>query len=306
MKEIIKIKTNVTAINRPSEKPPKSNWRIEMVKTALKSLQHVSARKTADVVWHFFTQPGKVRFTPAQKAFIEKAEKFETTYHNQKIQHYRWGTEEPKILVSHGWRSKATDFRRMIEALVDAGYVVEGIDMVAHGISEGKHTAIPEFRDILKDHYVKYGPYEAIIGHSLGGLAAGIITSELSKDYQPKQLFLLAAPPYVRYFFKDIINSLGFKNEVFEEFCKLVDKHYDQPVDYFDLRTKQEELSDVALHFIYDKLDETVPLQKGYEVYKHYPQAQFVETADLGHYKVMAHESINEYILQQLKQTETV
>ncbi len=302
MKEIIYIKTNNTDTKRPSERPPKTNWRMEMVKKALKSLQHVSARKTAEIVWHYFTQPGRVGFTPAQKAFIDKAEKFETTYHNQKIQHYRWGTTGPKILVSHGWRSKASDFRRMIEALLEAGYVVEGIDMVAHGKSEGTQTALPEFRDILKDHYVKYGPYEAIIGHSLGGLAAGMVSSELAKDYQPKQLFLIAFPPYIRYFFKDIIASLGFKDEVYENFCLLVDKHYDQPIDYFDLRTKTKELDGIDLHFIYDEHDETVPLIRGHEIRDAYPEAQFVQTSGLGHYKIMAHEIINDYLLKNLKQ----
>jgi len=301
MKEIIYLDAGVQDMKRPSERPPKSNWRMEMIKKALGTLQHVSSKKTAEIVWHFFTQPGKVGYSPAQKAFAEKAEKFETHYHNQKIQHYRWGTEGPKILLSHGWRSKATDFRRMTESLVKAGYVVEGIDMVAHGVSEGKHTALPEFRDILKDHYIQHGPYEAIIGHSLGGLAAGMVASELAKDYQPKKLFLLAFPPFVRYFFKDIVSSLGFKNEVYEAFCDLVDKNYDQPIDYFDLRHKAQELKNIELHFIYDEQDETVPLMRGHEVYEYFPEAQFVQTKGLGHYKIMAWEGINDYILEHLK-----
>lgn len=301
MKDIIYIDAGLQDMKRPSERPPKSNWRIEMVKKALNTLQHVSPRKTAEIIWHFFTQPGNVGYSPAQLAFIKQAEQFESSYHNQRIQHYRWGSGDRKILLSHGWRSKASDFRRMVEALTAAGYTVEGIDMVAHGQSEGKHTALPEFRDILKDHYVKHGPYEAIIGHSIGGLAAGIVASELASDYQPAKLFLLAFPPYVRYFFQDIVRELGYRDEVFEAFCKLVDKHYDQPIDYFDLRAKTELLKDIDIHMIYDENDQTVPLEKGHVVYECFQNAQFIQTKGLGHYKIMAFEKINDYILDALK-----
>lgn len=301
MKEIIHLTLAEKEIKKTSERPKKTNWRMSMVKAALSTLQHVSARKTAEVIWHFFTQPGKVAFTPAQEACIAAAETFESNYKGQKIIHYRWGNSGPKILLSHGWRSKAADFRRMIEALVAEGYIIEGIDMVAHGKSEGKHTALPEFRDILKEHYIQHGPYEAIIGHSLGGLAAGMVASELAPEYQPKQLILLAFPPYVSYFFEDIVTGLGYKRRVFEEFCKLVGKVYDQPIDYFDLRVKRDLISQIDLHFIFDEDDDTVPLKRGLEARNAFPNAQFVQTKGFGHYKIMAHESINEYIVNALK-----
>lgn len=273
-----------------------------MVKRALNTLQHVSPRKTAEIIWYYFTQPGKVKFTPAQLDLVERADTFVSSYKGQKIVHYRWGSGGPKVLLCHGWRSKAADFRRMVEALVEAGYTVEGIDMPGHGKSEGKHTALPEFRDILKDHYTQHGPYEAIIGHSLGGLAAGMVAAELAADYQPSQLFLLSFPPYVRYFFHDIVKDLGYRDEVYEEFCKLVDKNYDQPIDYFDLRSKTIELSGINLHLVYDEQDATVPIERGREVLSHFPEAHFVHTKGLGHYKVMAYNEVIRYVVKNLKE----
>ncbi len=299
------MKNNTTFIDagnqdrsRPSERPPKSNWRIEMVKKGLSMLQYLTSRKTAEVVWYYFTQPGKVRFTEAQNALLDKALITETYYNGFKIYHYQWGTKGPKLLLAHGWRSKTADFRRMIDGLIGAGYVVEGVDMKGHGRSEGVQTALPELKEIIKEHYIKNGPYEAMIGYSLGGLATGLVASELAAEFQPQKLVLIAAPSHAKYFFEDIINDLGFKHEVFVAFCNLVEKSYKQPVDYFDIRNKTASLSPIPSLFVYDETDETVPFDKGLELHDLYPDAHFLHSKGLGHYKVIASQPIIEYIIQ--------
>lgn len=293
-------------MSRPSERPPKSNWKVELLKKSLFTLQYVSPRKTSEIVWHHFTKPGKVRFTQPQEDLISRAKITTTTYRGHQIQAYRWGDKGPRILMCHGWRSKMADFRRMIEGLVAAGYVVDGLDMTAHGKSEGKHSALPEFRDLLKNHFVENGPYKAMIGYSLGGLASGIVASELSKDLQPEQLFMIASPPYVRYFFHDVIKDLGYRDEVFEEMCKLVDKNYHEPIDYFDMRKKIDAIPNTTLHLIYDENDQTVPFDRGLELYKHYPKAQFVHTKGLGHYKIIAFPEVIAYVISALKAKQAV
>ncbi|MFY0606629.1 MAG: alpha/beta hydrolase [Cyclobacteriaceae bacterium] len=298
MERIIKIEAGTVDQSRPSERPPKSNWRIEMVKKGLSMLQHITTTKTAEVIWHYFTQPGKVKFSGAQEEVIGRAELFTSKYNGSVIQHYRWGTTGPKVLLCHGWRSKASDFRRMIEALVAAGYVVEAMDMKAHGKSEGTQSALPEFRDVLKEHYVQHGPYEALLGYSLGGLAAGLVASELATYFQPHKLILIAAPPYARYFFRDIINDLGFKTEVYQSFCELVERNYNQPVDYFDLRSKVSKIENIETHFIYDEDDQTVPFEKGQELIDIFPKARFVHSMGLGHYKIISSKLIIDHVLK--------
>ncbi|MEM9896428.1 MAG: alpha/beta hydrolase [Bacteroidota bacterium] len=284
-------------ISRPAERPPKSNWKIELIKKGLSLLQHASPKKSAEIIWHYFTMPGKVRFTNRQQEIIERAETQQVCYQNDLIKWYRWGTKGPKVLLCHGWRSKAADFRKMINKLVAEGYIVEAIDMRAHGNSQGRHTALPEFRDILKKHISKHGPYQVIIGHSLGGIAAGIVLSELGRAFQPKHYFLIAAPPYVRYFFKDIIQDVGCNKAVYEAFCNLVKERYHQPVDYFDLRIKTNELKEIDTHLFYCENDQVIPFEKGTELEEAWPHASFVHVKGLGHYRIIANDSIISYIL---------
>ncbi len=306
MKNVTYISVELADKNRPAGRPPKTNWKIELIKKGMKALQHASPRKVAEVVWHFFTMPGKVYFSEPQKELVSLAKIGEMTYRGDKIITYRWGTKGPTVLLCHGWRSKAADFRRMIESYLAAGYVVEAVDCRAHGQSEGKHSAMPEFRDIIKEHILKNPAFDTIVGYSMGGAAVGIALSEVPKEKHPNKLFFVAAPPYVSYFFSDIIKDLGLKKSVYHKMTNMVEEVYGQPVDFFDLRTKTKELADISKHFLYCEDDETIPFKKGMELFELHDNAHFVQARGFGHYKILSHPEIIGYILEHSRKQELV
>jgi esterase/lipase len=290
------IHANLEDIGRPRERPPKTNWKIELLKKGVSMIQHVSPRTASNIIWSQFTKPGRSRFTPAQQELVDQAEIGRISYFGHELTTYRWGDHGPKVLLSHGWNSKIADFRKMIDALVNSGYVVEGIDMKAHGNSGGSRTALPEIRDVLKQYYVKNGPYRAVIGYSIGGIAAGIMVSELSESIQPEQLFLIAAPSHTRYFFYDVVKGLGYKDKVYHEMCSLVNENYFESIDYFDLRNKVDQLCKPNIHLVYCENDQTVPFDKGIELKNTFKDAQFVHAKGLGHYKIIAYNEVIDYI----------
>lgn len=295
--KIIRIVAENQDTSRPLERPSKTNWKLETLKYMLKVLQYVSPSKTSEIVWSYFTKPIKARFTGPQESILAKAEKNSVSYFGHDLVTYKWGTEGPKVLLSHGWNSKIADFRRMIEALVEKGYVVEGIDMKAHGKSPGTHTALPEIRDILKNYYVQNAPYQAVVGYSIGGLAMGVMLSELSKEIQPKNLFVIAAPSNTRYFFKEVVKEeLGFRDKVYEEMCEMVETHYHQRIDYFDMRSLGSKIGSENIHLIYDEDDQTVPFDRGLEMLETFPEATFVHAKGLGHYKIIAYQDVIDHV----------
>jgi hypothetical protein len=282
--------------SRPSERPPKSNWKRELIIQGSRVLQYPFPDQIAEFFWKQFRKPQRAKFTDQQKRLIEKASVSFTTYKNCNIVHYQWGHSERKVLLSHGWNSKIADFRRMIEHLVSAGYQVEGIDMKAHGKSEGDHTALPEIMDILKEHYQRQGPFEAVIGYSIGGLAAGLMTAEIPESARPKHLIMIAAPPYTSFFFKSTIKDLGFRKKIYDKVAGQLEKTYGNPIDHYDVRQKGSAFSNTELTFIYDEDDQTIPFEKGLMLKDLFPKARFVHTKGLGHYKVIAYPPVNEQI----------
>jgi len=296
MKTVIEVEGE--DIRRPSNRLPKTSWKIELIKKGLTVLQHASPKKVAEIIWHYFTMPGKTHFTTNQIKLLDQAQTRQFPYKGDLIKSYKWGSGEAKVLVCHGWRSKTADFRKMIESFVAEGYTVEGLDLRAHGKSEGKHTALPEYRDILKNYILKNGPYDIVIGYSIGALASGITLSEMGKAFQPKHYFLIAGPPYVRYFFKDIVEDTGCNEAVYEAMSQLVKTNYGQSIDYFDLRIKNHELKSLNMHLIYCEDDQIIPFRKGQELEECFPNASFVHAKGLGHYKIIGNPAVIDYIVK--------
>jgi esterase/lipase len=279
----------------------KSNVQMEWLIRGLLTLQHVSPRLTSSIIWNQFTKTPKARFNDKQNALVEKAETSILKYRGHDLRAYRWhptSTANGKsVLLSHGWGSKIADFRRMIETLTAQGYIVDGVDMKGHGLSAGTHTALPEIRDVLKTHYSRNGPYHAVVGYSIGGLAAGLTVNEMSAAFHPNHLIIIATPPYTRYFFQEIIDQVGCKERVFTEMCELVEKHYHESIDYFDLRNKVDNLQHLDLHMIYDEHDKTVPFTKGLELNEMIPTSSFVHVTGTNHNQIIADEKVIGYIL---------
>lgn len=282
--------------SRPSERPPKSNWKRALIIQGSRVLQYPFPDKIATFFWQQFRKPQRAKFTEPQKQLIERASVSFTTYKGCNIVRYQWGSSERKVLLSHGWNSKIADFRRMIEHLVQAGFQVEGIDMKAHGKSEGDHTALPEMMDILKSYYLERGSFEAVIGYSIGGLATGLMIAELEEKTRPKHLIMIAAPPYTSFFFKSTVKDLGFRKKIYDKVAQQLEDTYGNPIDHYDVRQKGSAFSHTHLTFIYDEDDETIPFEKGLMLRDLFPQANFVHTKGLGHYKVIAYPPVNEHI----------
>ncbi len=302
MNHVTYISVSLPDKSRPAGRPPKTNWKIELIKKGLKALQHASPKKVAEVVWHYFTLPGKVFFSEPQKTLISQAEQGEMTHKGDKIVTYKWGNSGPRILLCHGWRSKSADFRRMIEALLEAGFTVEAVDNRAHGQSEGTHTAMPDYRDIIRTYMKQNPPFDIAIGYSMGGAALGVAVSELPIELQPRKVFFIAAPPYISYFFQDLLAEIGLKKSVYNALVKMLEEKYGEQVDYFDLRVKTSQLAGIEKYFIYCEDDETITFSKGMELYEAFKKdGHFVQVRGFGHYKIISNEKIIHYILKQLK-----
>lgn len=298
MENVTYISVELADTGRPQERPPKTNWKIDLIRKAMQALQYASPKKVAQVVWHYFTMPGKVYFSESQNKILERARTGSFSYEGDSIVYYAWGNADRKVLLCHGWRSKAADFRRIIEDYLTAGFEVHALDMRAHGRSEGKHTALPEYRDIIKRYIHQTGKFDIVLGYSLGGMAAGVVVDELEPHLRPDKLFLLAAPPFIRFFFKGVINDLALSHAVYVQMANMVGEVYEQDIDYFDLRKKAASLSALETHLIYCEDDTMVPFAKGMELFEKLDGAHFVQAQGFGHYKIISHQAICEYLIR--------
>lgn len=85
---------------------------------------------------------------------------------------YEWGSGPRTVLLLHGWRGRASQFAPLVRELVYEGYRVVSFDAPAHGASKGRRTDVRDWVALAEQLQSIHGPFEALVGHSFGALAA--------------------------------------------------------------------------------------------------------------------------------------
>ncbi|HEX8020503.1 alpha/beta hydrolase, partial [Mucilaginibacter sp.] len=96
-----------------------------------------------------------------------------------KFNGFIWGEGSRKIMITHGWGSKAADFAELITALKNIpGTQVIAFDAPGNGRSEGELSNLLLFAKAAEAVIKTFGAPDVIIGHSLGGMANAIAIKE--------------------------------------------------------------------------------------------------------------------------------
>lgn len=102
---------------------------------------------------------------------------------DERVVTYQWGDDDsPAVLLAHGWQLRASRMAALVTAFEGAGLRVLAFDAVAHGDSTGRHANVFQFVAALNrlaaDVVASRGEVVGVVGHSLGGLAAGLAVRE--------------------------------------------------------------------------------------------------------------------------------
>lgn len=88
---------------------------------------------------------------------------------------YRWGDPgHPVVILSHGWRSRASRFSTLIDALLARGYGVVAFDAPGNGDSPGTRTVIYDYVEAIRGLAAGHERVAAVVGHSFGAIAAAM------------------------------------------------------------------------------------------------------------------------------------
>lgn len=112
--------------------------------------------------------------------------------------------QSKKVLIAHGWMSRAAYMVRLIHNLRQQGFDVYALDFPAHGEAKGIQLTWSEAVMLLQQVLNKLGPFYAVIGHSFGG---SMLLNTLNLAHQfpewqiespPERAVLIASPTRMR------------------------------------------------------------------------------------------------------------
>lgn len=271
-----------------AKKTKNPNQRLKIPKLIIRIgqfLSLLSARLTVRWAARLFTSPLKHKL-PKRELRMERESRQELITIpeiKKSIMTYHFGSGKQKILLVHGWSGRGTQLVSFAEAFEKQGYGIVSFDAPAHGKSAGTTTLMPEFIASILEIEKQYGPFDAAIGHSLGGMS---LLNAVQQGLTINRLVIIGSGDIVR----DIIDDFVQKLQLPARYSELLQKHFESRSE----RTMQSYSSYVAatsVHIpvmvIHDEDDQEVPVRCAQHIKKHLSNGELMITKKLGHRKIL-------------------
>ena len=219
-------------------------------------------------------------FLDARASYVE--------HRGRQLATWRWGpVDAPAVLLVHGWGGYAAQMRRFVPQLLAAGHRVIAYDQPAHGLSEGRLTALPDFAGALAAVAAHHGGVRAAIAHSLGAIALAYAHARgLALDRA-----VLVSPPSDLVGYSRRFARWAWMSEPLRKAMQAAtEERYGVLWDEFAIERLAPRLKAPAL-VIHDHGDGVVPWPQGAALARAWPGARLLSTVGLGHGRILEHDT---------------
>jgi len=207
---------NDSEITESQKKGAKVFYRLpKWLSISVKLLNLISTKLTTRFLWNVFTKPLDFRMQDVENKFYKEHTPIDFFSESAKktVKIYRIKGEGPKILFIHGWSSRASKFHKIIGEFKSKNFDITAVDMPAHGQSLSKRSHLPEFCDVVYDLSKNNGPYNTIIGHSMGAIAA-LNAIKMGQDFN--NIVLINPAAYrIEPIFRNFVSLFGLSEEFY-------------------------------------------------------------------------------------------
>lgn len=223
------------------------------------------------------------------------------------VESYLWppvggrGAGQPVLLV-HGWSSRATHLAAIVRALTRAGRPCLAFDAPGHGESPGTTTSMPQVIRCMRAVVAARGPVEAVVGHSFGGMAAGLAFAERPEPGAPlsaRALALIAAPSRLDSMTLSFLRGAGLSADYMAAMHRALKTGYGYDAADFDLVKVADRLP-ARLLIAHDAGDPEMPFADADRIAAARPDATLLRTERLGHLRILFARPVLSALLQLL------
>jgi alpha-beta hydrolase superfamily lysophospholipase len=212
-----------------------------------------------------------------------------------------------KILITHGWISRAAYMVRLIRVLHQQGYEVYALDFPAHGESKGLQLTWTDAIAIIKHTLDHYGPFHGAIGHSFGGsmllntlnLAGQLPEWEL--DAKPERAILIASPTQMRSPINSMARRFKLSGHSYLYLRQLFRQQAEIDPTLVRLRHFTTQNPETPFLCIHGKQDETIPPKESIVFCQQYKKAHLSLLDDADHVSVLMDNRVEQLVCDFLK-----
>jgi len=261
-----------------------------------KLITFISPKLAILFVAKLFTTPIKHKIPKRELEMDSKSKQnlIEIPAINKKVVVYQYGESDNKILLSHGWSGRGTQFFKVADVLLKTGYSTISFDAPAHGKSPGRTTIMSEFVGTILEIEKQFGPFEAAIGHSLGGMS---LLNAVKNGLTINRLVIIGSGDIVQDILDDFVLKLGLKPSASVQLRIHFEKKIGEEMDNYSAYKSAMEIS-LPVLVIHDKNDLEVHVAASIHIHKYLKNGQLYLTDGLGHRKILGNPEVIEKIVQ--------
>lgn len=272
---------NSTTVRTP--KAPPMPFRV--VKGGMRLLSRVSPAGAAAVAERMFLTPRRHPRPAAERDVLLTARRsrFRTSY--GKLVAWEWGAnpDRPRVLLVHGWEGRGSQLGALVEPLTALGFRVVTFDAPGHGDSPGERASLFHFAEAIERAAETFGPFHAIVTHSMGGASALWASRERPLA---TRLVMIAPPIDLRDFTRKLSTTLGLPEAIRLRVHRRLAARFGVPME--DVRAERLAAAmSGPLLVVHDDRDREVPIACGEAVAAAWPGAELLRTHGLGHQRIL-------------------
>lgn len=245
-------------------------------------------KHTAQKNMQIFLNPRKFPLKDWEETAESKGERL---FFGPNLSAIRWGHGPHKILLMHGWESRATQMYSIAEPLVAAGFEVIAIDAPLHGKSAGTKANPLVFAHTIHTANQALGPFYGAIGHSMGAAALAIAKS---KGADLGRYVLISSPACLYDTLYAFAKFMGLSEKCTQLFIQYVEAEVGEPSKALDVGNAMQDHA--ACMLIHSKDDLEVPYTSMLAIKNKSSQTRVFSADKLGHRKIVRDESITNLI----------
>ncbi len=274
---------------------------------AINALTRLSPKLGGWLAIQLFTRPRRLKFQPEAQQALKAAEALRLA-NNPPLVGYRWMAEPtaPRVLLIHGWESHSARWLPMQARLQTLGINVTAFDGPAAGASGGRRTPFNRYVAAALAFDAAYGPFDAYVGHSLGGGVAIQLAARVPDHHKPQAVVAMASFDESEKVFDRYHHMLGLDARVRAAFDREIEAELrGGSVRDYSNTLAAAQLAGVRGLIVHSDDDNVSPIEGGLALHAAWPGAELLRLHHEGHRLLgeATQEAIVQWLAQQLQGT---
>lgn len=255
-----------------------------------KSVHFVSSKLAVRLAARLFTTPINFKTPERELVMAKSAQKKSLTIkkNGKDINLLSYGYSKKKVLLVHGWAGRSTQLFAFADKLLEKGYMVISFDGPAHGKSSGKTTNLLDFLATIEQIDKEYGPFDAAIGHSFGGIS---LYNAVSDFLNVKTFVSIGASDKISSIVKQFVENLRLAKSTYPKLQTFFEKKWGVMIDDYASGHVSKKI-DIPVLIIHDTEDGDVPVSNAYNIRQNLQKGSLLITHGLGHTKILRDRNI--------------